>query len=486
MLKNGFYNLLGAVVRTGITLLTIPLTIRILGVEEYGLWTLVSTVIAVVTLAEAGLSVSTTVFLARDLANHDRKAVSETLTVSFTAMLILATMAATILWFSSSTVIHFFPRLEANQETVAIQAMELGGLVVWSKLLQRVFVGVEQAYQKYGLMNLLNTVQTGLTSLGTVAIAYGGGKTLALMQWQVVTNMGLLLAHGIAGWQILRLSHLELIWNQYKGYQLLHYSLMSWFTSIGSALFSQGDRLIVGSLLGTKLLGVYAAITTVTAQINALSALGVQPLLPELSRLLKQSDTKSERLWHTVKQGLQMNASIAVAIGGGLFAFAPWVIQVTLPNVSQAEILPLFYISIAIYTLYSINAVGYYLLFSQDAVLTCLTITLTTGIVTLIAIALGAKTLGLMGAIVGNTLYLGIWWLTLQGMKNLQIPAKIWTRWIGFLIFWFGSVISVNILISQHLILRTILFLLQGSVLLSWLMRTYPYNLKVANLFLRK
>lgn len=69
MIKNGFYNVVGAVIRIGLTLLTIPLIIRLIGVEEYGLWTLVSTMIGIVGLAEAGLAVSTTVFLSRDLAN---------------------------------------------------------------------------------------------------------------------------------------------------------------------------------------------------------------------------------------------------------------------------------------------------------------------------------------------------------------------------------------------------------------------------------
>jgi hypothetical protein len=51
-LKNGFYNTVAGIIRIGLAILTIPLLIRLIGIEEYGLWTLASTVIIVVSVTK--------------------------------------------------------------------------------------------------------------------------------------------------------------------------------------------------------------------------------------------------------------------------------------------------------------------------------------------------------------------------------------------------------------------------------------------------
>ncbi len=63
----------------------------------------------------------------------------------------------------------------------------------------------------------------------------------------------------------------------------MRYSLAAWLVVVGTVLFTQGDRLVVGAVLGTATLGVYAVITSTVLQINSLSATAVLPILPEIS-----------------------------------------------------------------------------------------------------------------------------------------------------------------------------------------------------------
>ena len=115
-LKNGFYNTAGGIIRIGLAILTIPLLIRLIGVEEYGLWTLASSVIAIVGLAEAGLATATTVFVSQDLGKEDSDGLSQTLTVTVGAMLILATIAAFALWFGAEGIVSIFTKLDNTQQ----------------------------------------------------------------------------------------------------------------------------------------------------------------------------------------------------------------------------------------------------------------------------------------------------------------------------------------------------------------------------------
>lgn len=478
MLKNGFYNVASAVISTGLTLLTIPLIIRLMGVEEYGLWTLVSTVLGIMALAEAGLSISTTVFLSRDLANDDADGISQTLTVTVGLMLLLASLTAISLWMGAGVIINFFPKLGQAQREVAVQSLQLGSLVIWTRLLQQILVGVEQAYQQYGVMNFLNTLQIGLSNLGMLTVAWLGGRTLELMTWQAVTSVAGLIAHAYAGWLLIRTANPHLVWDSAKGLALARYSLMTWFTALGRALFGQGDRLVVGALLGTEVLGVYAAITSVTGQINSFSALPIQPLLPKLSNLLEKQDIERATLHQQIQHSVQINGLIALWLGGMLFTFAPLIVNVILPEAASKEYVLAFRFAATIYAHYSINAVGYYVLLAIKEVKVCMTIVLFSGGLSLTLIAVGSKYLNLLGAVLGNSGYLVTLLLFVVGLRKLDIPVFKGIEWLHFPLLFFWMLVIVNFGIHEHFNLKVAIFIIQSIVILIWFQEAQEFNIK--------
>lgn len=294
MLKNGFYNVIAGILRLGITLATIPILIRLIGLKEYGLWSLVYAIIGVVALAEAGLSMATTVFVSRDLARSDTESLSETLTVTVSTMLLLATLAASALCIKAQAIASIFPALEDAQRQQLIQSMGSVAVLVWVRLVQQTLVGIEQAYQRYDWLNALNTIQVLISTLGMFGVVWLGGRTVALVEWQaVVAVLGLF----IHIWIIYHLIHplkLRLIWSPQKGFLIAKYSLLTWLSTLGGTIFSRGDRLIVGAILGSTSLGLYAAITDITNSINLISALPVQPIIPTLSRLIASSSKEKK------------------------------------------------------------------------------------------------------------------------------------------------------------------------------------------------
>ncbi|MTJ12923.1 oligosaccharide flippase family protein [Anabaena sp. UHCC 0187] len=483
LLKNGFYNTVGGVVRIGLAVLTIPILIRMLGIEEYGLWTLASAVVQVVNLAEAGLSVATTVFVSQDIVKEDAddlsNSLSETLTVTFGGMLIFATLAAIALLFGAEAIVSLFPKLGQVQQVTIQHTLQIGGLVVWARLLQRVLIGVEQAYQRYDLISLFSTIESLLLSFGMLIVTWLGGRTIALMQWQALAAIAILLSHV---WVLRNLTHnvkLHVNWNQKRGLAIARYSLMSWLTLLGGIIFARGDRLIVGSLLDTQTLGVYAVMTDITTQINSLSALPVQPLLPSVSNLAANLDTHEAKLQKQVKQALQINSFIALVIGAGLFTLADDVLHLFIPGIFSKENIAAFYILVMIYSLYSINAVGYYLLLALNAADKCMLIQLISGISSLLLIAIGANQFGLVGASLGNSGYLIIWLLTFFGMRQLFIPLKRWLIWLRYPLLWFFVVIMINFFLPSQLEVKIFTFFLETVLLTVWFI--YEQNINVSS-----
>jgi O-antigen/teichoic acid export membrane protein len=467
-LKNGFYNTVAGAIRIGLAILTIPLLIRLIGVEEYGLWTLASSVIAIVALAEAGLATATTVFVSQDLGKEDINGLSQTLTVTVGAMLILATLATITLWFGAEPIVNLFTKLDHPQQLTAVEALHIGGLVVWARLLQQVLVGVEQAYQRYGLMNLLNTMQSALLILGMFVVAWRGGRTVALMQWQAVASVAVLLSHAWVVQSLLQSVNLHFSWSKYKGLEIGRYSVMMWLSSLGGALFGRGDRLIVGSLLGTQSLGVYAAMTDIATQINSLSALTVQPLVPSLSNLAANRCMNQPKLQSQIKQALQINSFIALVIGGGLFTLANEILHLFITGIFYRQYIVAFCILIVIYSIYSVNGVGYYVLLALNSVNKCMVVQIISGILSLLLITIGSSKFGLVGAALGNSGYLLVWLLTVLSMRQLSIPFKRWIKWLQWSLLWFVLVIIINLILPTQLTIKMFILILQTIILTVW------------------
>ncbi|WP_414585496.1 oligosaccharide flippase family protein [Scytonema sp. PCC 10023] len=485
-LKNGFYNAVGGVVRIGLAVLTIPVLIRILGVEEYGLWTLASAVMSMVGLAEGGLSTATTVFVSKDLATEDTDGLSQTLTITFGAMLILATLAAIALWIGAESIVSLFPKLEQLQQLEAVQALKIGGLAVWARLLQQVLIGVEQAYQRYGLLNILNTMQWVLISLGLFSVAWQGGRTVALMQWQALTSVAVLLSHFWVVRSLLLNTRIRLTCGRERGLTIARYSLMTWLTSLGGMLFLRGDRLIVGALLGSSTLGVYAAVVDVTGSINTFSALPVQPLLSTLSYLLTKQSSKQAELQQKIKQAVQLNATVALGFGGALLTLTPLVVQVMIPGALTKENAIAFQIATIIYSLYSVNAVGYFILLTVNAVNLCMLNVSISGVLSIILIYIGAINFGFLGATIANVGYIATLLLPIFAMQKLSLSNIFLVKWLKFPFIWFLIIIIINIeltmfidISSYSLIGLLLLAALQSVVIFAWFLVEQHMNLRL-------
>jgi O-antigen/teichoic acid export membrane protein len=474
-LKNGFYNVFAGIIRIGLAILTIPLLIRLIGVEEYGLWTLASTIILVVALAEAGLSTATTVFVSQDLNKEDFDSLSQTLTVTIGGILILATFVCISLYFSADIIVSLFSKLEKSQHLAVVHALQLGCLVVWSRLLQLTLIGVEQAYQRYSLLNILNTIQNFSLSLGLVGIAWLGGRTVELIQWQALISILILIGHIWIVRSLLQHLHLRPIWNKEKVLAIADYSFTIWLLTLGTAIFSRGDRLIVGYYLGSESLGIYGGVTEIASAINSFSALPVQPLVPILSGYSKNHNISHSELTQKIKQAIELNAFFALGSAAFLFILSPFIMRLMFVEVATENTLIALQIAIVIYGLFSLNAVGFFILISNDPK-TVMRIQLISGILALTLIFLGASKFGLLGAIAGNIGFLLTWLMIFLGLKSLKISNLLWLKSCLFLLVWVTICILGKLLISQFEFL-IIFSIIQVIIIVSYITNIFSKEL---------
>ena len=470
MLKNGLSNIIGAIIRLAISVITVPLLIRFLGLETYGLWTLISTAIAIISLAEGGLSVSATVFLSHDLDKGDNEALSETLTTITTFIFILATIASVSMCVCANLTIDLFGSMSIDRRSIGIAGIQIASVAVWAKLFQQVMMGVEQACQRYQEMNILNVLQSTIINIGILTIAYFGGNLIQLMQWTVLVTALASIGHIVICYESLKNIDLRIKWNIKRSLEILKYSSLTWTATIGTVLFSQFDRVIVSNLLGINALGIYAAITNVASQINVLSALPIQPLVPFISRSWNNENRDLSVITKKIHQVVRTNSVLSLGLGLIFFVLALPVMQYLLKRIpSHQEILE-FRSAVIIYSIYSLNAVGYYVLLATNGAKLCTIIVTVSGVISLMFILLGAASQGVLGAIAGNAGYMLTISLIAVGMNRIEIQRSVWIKWFWIPMLWFVLSILASMNINSDLAIQVPLLVTQLITISSWLL----------------
>jgi O-antigen/teichoic acid export membrane protein len=479
LLKNGLYNAFAGLVRTGLVILTIPILTRLLGIQDYGLWSLVSAVIEIIVLSGNGISVTTTVFTAKDLAQKDvDKSLSKTLTVIVGSMLLIATISSLGLCFGAQFIPILFPNLNPTQIHTFTYALQIAALVVWSRLLQQVLIGIEQGYQQYGYLNLLNTIQAVTLNIGMLAIAGSGGKIIELIEWQSIIYMLMLFSHFWLIKKLLKSIYIEFIWHSQHAVEVAQHSITNLFLCIGSVIFGRGDRIVVAYFLTPDILGIYSVVTDIAAGINTLSNLPVQPLISLLGNYLGNEAFPKNKLKVQIKQSLELNAVIALGLGAWLFALAPLVVQWLFSNVSDRPgVILAFRVAIIIYSLISINSVGFYTLLTLDVNL-CMISYVANAFVALTLIVIGTSKFGLLGALLGNIGFLLSWSMLFFGMTKLNLSKWFWLKHLKFPLAWFVVFITIAIATSSNFILSTSISVLETVAFAYWFFNTYRNNKK--------
>src|SRR6266850_1387933 len=469
LLRNGLYNVGGATVRGAVGLLTIPFLIRFLGIREYGVWSLVYAVFALMTMSEAGISVAASVFLSKDLAKNDLGEAARTLTFILSSAVLLSAALGLLLWIAGPLIVRPLAAFRSAERADAGRALQIAGFAVSAFILQRTLVGVEQAFNRYAAINALELCQSLLANVGLVVVAWLGGRTIDMMKWQVFVCALLLAAHCWAVFWLLRNKGLNFEWSRSKARQIFRYSLATWTATLGSAAFGQCDRFIVGGVLGAPVLGIYSAITNITSKINSFSATAVQPLVPSLSRDVALDAPAQGR----IRQATHLNALIAIEAGIFLYVLADWVMQVLAPWATAREDILGLQIGAVIYALYSLNAPGFYILFSIGEVRTNVAVTLSSGVVSLALILVGARYFGMLGALAGNAGYLGTFLLVVAGLRKTGITLGLYLRWMAFPLLCLATALIVGSGLQGHLLWRTVFVIVQGALLMLWFLQDH-------------
>lgn len=285
------YNLLGALLPLGIALVTIPLYLRIVGAERYGLLSICWLLLGYFGLFDFGISRAVSQRIA-SLREQGDDARSETFWTGLTLTLILSALAVPLTFPLAALALSFIDVPEGQLHREVMEAVPWLAAVLPVALLGALLNGALAGRERFGALNLIEGAGNVLFSVVPLALAWAFGPEL----W--------LLLAGSLGARLVPLTLLAAAcaravpigrprFRMQLVRQLLGYGGWVSVTSVIGPLLALWDRFAIGAVLGARSVAIYVIPFSLAYRLVMVPAALTSALFP---RFAMASEEELERL----------------------------------------------------------------------------------------------------------------------------------------------------------------------------------------------
>jgi O-antigen/teichoic acid export membrane protein len=320
--RNALAGIVGKLWSSGLVLATVPLYIRILGVEAYGLIGLFTALQSVFLLLDLGLSTAANRELARlsgqGGADHRLRDLVRSLEVVYWT--IAGLIAGCALLLSPVAADRWQHSASLPPGAVSAAALAMG----FALALQFPFTLYSAALlglQSQVLLNVLLVATTTVRSVGALCVLWWIAPTIeAFFTWQILASLLQTALSAALLWR--RLPRLPIAPRFSRAQLLRRWRFAAGVSGISALalVLTQADKLILSQLLPLEAFGYYSLAATASGALYVVASPVFLALLPQFSLLAAKGDeTALARLYHEGSQLLSVTM-LPLAVVGTLFA----------------------------------------------------------------------------------------------------------------------------------------------------------------------
>jgi O-antigen/teichoic acid export membrane protein len=275
--------LLARIVTLGVRFLSVPLALKVLGAEGYGLWLTSWSLVTWLLLGDAGLSVGLISSLSKAAANNDRDTLQRLVSTA-----VFSLLAVSVLVALGTAVILFLPdpgrllglagghRLAAEARSLILVAGWISAVSVCTNSVSTICAGLQIGY-----LGSASLVAGSLLSLGCLALMaiFGGGLigfALASGLPPVLANVAL--AGYLFGWREPGLRPRIRLWHRGTYCAMARTGVLIFAVQFGEMAMLQSSNLIIAGHLGPAVVPQYSVAFGLLMQVMSLSYIFTFPL----------------------------------------------------------------------------------------------------------------------------------------------------------------------------------------------------------------
>ena len=382
---------------TGSVFLLIPILLKTIGQEMFGIMVIVNTLMGFSGMFAFGLGQATLKYVADYRETGQVEQIAEVVRTTLWVYCITGLIACLMIMMGAEWLAQTVFRVSVEQLQDAIFAIRAGGFGFLGFLVYGVAENAFKGFEQFQRPVIIRSVVRVLTFSGQIALALSGYGLATLVGLQVVLYLigAVILFLCLKRELIPKLSFVPYIsWSTLK--LIFSYGFYTYLSGIGGMIRQNGDTLLVGALLGPSALAIYTIPIRLLSQVHALLSRAYGFLFPYVSKLYAKGDKSA--LARCYDQSNFQISAISVSIITPLAVFAYPILELWLGPDIAAQAGGLTQIMALRFAVFPLSIVNAYFMLGSGQVRLMSVITMVNAVVSLTIIGLSAYYFGLWGA----------------------------------------------------------------------------------------
>jgi len=318
-----------------VSLAVIPLYLKFLGIEAYGLIGFFATTQTLLQILDLGLAPTINREVARCSAGGNLREAGKLLhTLAFVYWGMAGVIALILLALAPLVAEYWLQSKHIPRETVA-HAVALMGLVIACRWPIGLYQGALMGAQRLTVSSGISIVMVTLGNFGAVGVlAFVSPTIQAFFVWQA--GVGLVYAATIrwAAWKVVgRTAEVQFDGSQLK--RVLRFSMGMSAIALSSLIFTQLDKVLLSKILALEEFGRYMLATAVVSALYVLVTPTFNTMYPRFSALTASGNT--QKLAESYRLGTRLLATVLFPIAMTLAIFAEDLVRLWTGNPDLAS-----------------------------------------------------------------------------------------------------------------------------------------------------
>lgn len=311
----GYINMIANII---VTFVYTPIMLKLMGNEEFGLYSLVSSVISYLSVLDMGFGNAMIRFISKAQAKKEygkEKEINGLFLILYSAIGIITIFIGIAL---INNIQKLFPALTQDEIGKAKIIMEILILTIAISFPLSIFDSYVMACEKFKFLKILNLVKTISIPLTMLPLLFLGYKAIAMV---VVTSIFNIMYHICTLLCCFKKLNMKIYISKGKFNvelfkNIFNYSFFVFLGLIVDTVFNNTDQVILGSVCGTVAVSIYSVGTKIINMNTTVSTTLSGLFLPKITKMLeeKEADYKISNLFLKVSR-IQIYLMVLISSG---------------------------------------------------------------------------------------------------------------------------------------------------------------------------
>lgn len=305
------------VANTLVQLVYTPFLTRMLGQSEYGLYSMVASIIGYLTVLDLGFGNAIIVYTAKYRARKEydkEKKMQGMFKIIFYIIGVIVFLLGIILYFNVDKLFSSSMSLvELKKAKIMMIILSFNLFITFSF---NIYSSIITAYEKFIFLKLISILNTILKPLMMIPLLFLGYKSIAMCCCITLVNIIVVLSNYLYCKMKLKIDVRFSGFDKKMFFEMFGYSFFIFLASVVDKVNWSVDQVIIGMLVGTVAVSVYSIASQLNQLFILLSTAVSSVFLPKISKMVAEGITSDKLTDEMIKVGRIQYYIIFIMVSG--------------------------------------------------------------------------------------------------------------------------------------------------------------------------